>query len=186
MPARRRDGYVSKLREGDSESSGSSSSERYQRKSAPAQPVRAKERVYRVLPDSIEEPRMAYRIVEPQSSRGKKSASSPRSGYGSALRASPPMRTTRSPEPLSERSRDRDYLDVDRAGSYYDRKPQYEERGASYPVARGEYRSRGVAYAKRFGPDDISYSSYRRRDSDFVDRPIPGRLSRSSTMPLPA
>jgi curved DNA-binding protein CbpA len=190
MPqARRRDTYQpSKLRGGasmgDSESSSSSSSERYQQRSTPAQPVRATERVHRVRPDSVEEPpRMSYRIVEP-SSRGKKYSSSSRGTY-----ASPPMRTTRSPEPLPslERSRDRDHiLDGGRDGSYYDRKPAYEERGASYPVAHAEYRSRGVAYAKRYGPDDVRYSTYRRRDSDYADRPIPSRLSRSSTMPLPA
>lgn len=98
------------------------------------------------------------------------------------------MRTTRSPEPLSplERSRDRDYIQDGNRDGYYDRKPVYEERGASYPAGHGEYRSRGVAYAKRYGPDDIRYSAYRRRDSDYMERPIPSRLSRSSTMPLPA
>jgi curved DNA-binding protein CbpA len=190
---RRRDAYVSqpsKLRDGatmgDSESSSSSTSDRYQHKSTPAQPVRA-ERVIRVRPDSVEEPpRMSYRIVEPTSSRGKKYSSGTRSAYPAGTRSSPPMRATRSPEPMSplERGRDRDYVQDDEA--YYERKPLYEERGASYPVPRGEYRSRGVAYSKRYGPDDIRYSSFQRRGSDYVDRPIPSRLSRSSTMPLPA
>ena len=189
MPqVRRRDAYASqpsKLREGaamgDSESSSSSTSERFQHRSTPAQPVRATERVHR----SVEEPpRMSYRIVEPSSSRGKKFSSSSRSAYAAGARASPPMRT-RSPEPLSplDRGSDRDYV-LD--GSYYDRKPLYEERGATYPVARGEYRSRGVAYSKRYGPDDIRYTTYRRRDPDYIDRPIPSRLSRSSTVPLSA
>jgi curved DNA-binding protein CbpA len=186
MPqVRRRDTYVprpSKLREtttGDSESSSSSASERYMHRSTPAQPVRATERAQR----SVEDPSRVYRIVEP-ASRGKKFSSSSRGSYGDGARTSPPMRT-RSPEPLSplDRSRDREYV---KDGSYYERKPQYEDRGASYPVAHAEYRSSGVAYAKRYGPDDVSYSDYRRRGSDFAERPIPSRPLRSNTMPLHA